>query len=246
MADQGLEFLFSFAVDRPDPGGRRLRPRGGRQPRRRRAARPARGHLMTHADPDSDFDPDPGGPMRIRLISSILLVVALAAALSACGSSSDTSGDKSTIRIAYADQIAGGIDPATFYSVEGDDIILGRLRDAADLQAGLDRARAEPRQVVGGEPGRQDLHVRAPGRGDVPRRNADGLGGGQGLVRARDRGQGRALLHARPGRHDRDPRSADRGHQPQAAGGGVPRLQRLDVRAEDRQPDGGQAEHRGR
>lgn len=63
--------------------------------------------------------------MRIRLITvTVLLTVLLGVA--GCGSSSEeSSADTSTIRIAYSDQIAGGIDPAVFYSVEGDDLILG-------------------------------------------------------------------------------------------------------------------------
>ncbi|MFL5871435.1 MAG: ABC transporter substrate-binding protein [Solirubrobacterales bacterium] len=62
--------------------------------------------------------------MRIRLITISLLVVAIALAAAGCGSNS-SSGSSDTIRLAYTDQISGGIDPATFYSVEGDDLILG-------------------------------------------------------------------------------------------------------------------------
>jgi peptide/nickel transport system substrate-binding protein len=63
--------------------------------------------------------------MRTRMMISALLLVALASGVAACGSSNDSSGDTDTIRLAYTDQISGGIDPATFYSVEGDDLILG-------------------------------------------------------------------------------------------------------------------------
>ena len=63
--------------------------------------------------------------MRIRLITISLLLVAIAVAAVGCGSNSSSSGDTDTIRLAYTDQISGGIDPATFYSVEGDDLILG-------------------------------------------------------------------------------------------------------------------------
>lgn len=62
--------------------------------------------------------------MRIRIITMSLLLVALAVAGSGCGSNESSGGDTETIRIAYGDQIAGGLDPAVFYSVEGDDIIL--------------------------------------------------------------------------------------------------------------------------
>jgi peptide/nickel transport system substrate-binding protein len=61
--------------------------------------------------------------MRTRLITTSLLLAALAVAPAGCGDSDG--GGSDTIRIAYTDQIAGGLDPAVFYSVEGDDIILG-------------------------------------------------------------------------------------------------------------------------
>jgi peptide/nickel transport system substrate-binding protein len=63
--------------------------------------------------------------MRTRLITISLLLVAIGVTAVGCGSNSSSSGDTSTIREAYTDQISGGIDPATFYSVEGDDLILG-------------------------------------------------------------------------------------------------------------------------
>ena len=59
--------------------------------------------------------------MRKRLITFVAVVAALTLVT---GCSGGSSGDKSTIRLAYADQIAGGIDPAVFYSVEGDDLML--------------------------------------------------------------------------------------------------------------------------
>jgi peptide/nickel transport system substrate-binding protein len=62
--------------------------------------------------------------MRIRMTTTSLVLVALVAVATGCGSNSASSGDTNTIRIAYADQIAGGLDPAVFYSVEGDDILL--------------------------------------------------------------------------------------------------------------------------
>jgi peptide/nickel transport system substrate-binding protein len=62
--------------------------------------------------------------MRVRILITSLLLVALATGVAACGSNS-SSGDTDTIRLPYTDQISGGIDPATFYSVEGDDLILG-------------------------------------------------------------------------------------------------------------------------
>lgn len=64
--------------------------------------------------------------MHTRLITIGTLLTGLLLAVGGCGSSSGgSSGDTSTIRVAYSDQISGGIDPATFYSVEGDDVILG-------------------------------------------------------------------------------------------------------------------------
>ncbi len=80
--------------------------------------------------------------MYKRLMSTSLAVLALIA-VAGCGSS-DSGGDDSTIRIAYADQVAGGLDPAVFYSVEGDDIILAAYEtlltyepDSKELAPGL-------------------------------------------------------------------------------------------------------------
>jgi len=84
--------------------------------------------------------------MPKRLISTSVVLVAMVGVLgvAGCGSSSDSSGDTETIRIAYADQIAGGIDPAVFYSIEGDDLILGLYEtlltyepDSTELAPGL-------------------------------------------------------------------------------------------------------------
>lgn len=61
--------------------------------------------------------------MRIRLTMITALLATLAAVTAGCGSN-DSGGDTETIRLPYLDQISGGIDPATFYSVEGDDLIL--------------------------------------------------------------------------------------------------------------------------
>lgn len=68
-----------------------------------------------------------GGPMPKRLITTsvVVLIALVAMGVAGCGSNSSSGGDTGTIRIAYADQIAGGLDPAVFYSVEGDDVILG-------------------------------------------------------------------------------------------------------------------------
>lgn len=62
--------------------------------------------------------------MRTRMMITALLLAGLAAGVTACGSSR-SGGDSETIRLAYFDQISGGIDPATFYSVEGADLMLG-------------------------------------------------------------------------------------------------------------------------
>jgi peptide/nickel transport system substrate-binding protein len=81
--------------------------------------------------------------MRNRLITIGTLLVGLLVA-AGCGGGSSSSGDTSTIRVAYSDQISGGIDPATFYSVEGDDLILGLYEtlltykpDSKELAPGL-------------------------------------------------------------------------------------------------------------
>ena len=80
--------------------------------------------------------------MRNRLITIGTLLVGLLVAAGCGGGSS--SGDTSTIKVAYSDQISGGIDPATFYSVEGDDLILGLYEtlltykpDTKELEPGL-------------------------------------------------------------------------------------------------------------
>jgi len=80
--------------------------------------------------------------MRKQLIA--LIVAASLLGIAGCGSNDSSSGDADTIRIAYADQIAGGLDPAVFYSVEGDDVILGVYEtlltyepDSTELAPGL-------------------------------------------------------------------------------------------------------------
>ncbi len=64
----------------------------------------------------------------MRKVVTALALFALSLAAAACGSSGGSSGGSETqkqeVRVAYQEQIAGGIDPATFYAVEGDSVIL--------------------------------------------------------------------------------------------------------------------------
>jgi peptide/nickel transport system substrate-binding protein len=67
-----------------------------------------------------------------RLAAATVGLVIVAVVAAGCGSShgggggggSDGGEGSTTIRVAYQDQIAGGIDPAVFYSVEGDSVLL--------------------------------------------------------------------------------------------------------------------------
>ena len=153
--------------------------------------------------------------MPKRLITTSVVLVALVTALgvAGCGSNDSSGGDTGTIRIAYADQIAGGLDPATFYSVEGDDMILGVYEtlltyepDSTELAPSLAKSwEVSP----DGKTYTFELQDGVTFHDGTPM-DSEAV---KSLLRARDRAQGRPLLHARPGRLDRDARSADRGDQ---------------------------------
>ncbi|MBS1862228.1 MAG: hypothetical protein JSS68_11015 [Actinobacteria bacterium] len=61
----------------------------------------------------------------VKLAAAAVGSIALAGLVAGCADETIAgTGKGGTIRVAYQDQIAGGIDPAVFYSVEGDSVIL--------------------------------------------------------------------------------------------------------------------------
>ncbi|MBS1886540.1 MAG: hypothetical protein JSU06_05050 [Actinobacteria bacterium] len=85
-----------------------------------------------------------GGRRRVgkarALAAPVLAALALGVTVAGCGDmSAGAVGSRAAIRVAYQDQIAGGIDPATFYSVEGDSVILSVYQTLLTYKPGTNK-----------------------------------------------------------------------------------------------------------
>ncbi|MGV1047581.1 MAG: ABC transporter substrate-binding protein [Solirubrobacterales bacterium] len=75
-----------------------------------------------------------------KLAATVVAAILTVGGVASCGSESGGGGDgASTIRVAYQDQIPGGIDPALFYSVEGDSVLLSLYQTLLTYKPGTNQ-----------------------------------------------------------------------------------------------------------